>query len=71
MNAPRTWYRVENSADNPSVAEIHIVDFIGSWDDDWFARNFGYDMGVTARAFDEDLAKLPAAVLSTVFAHVP
>jgi ATP-dependent Clp protease, protease subunit len=58
----RQWFRIENAANDPTTAEIHIVDFIGSWDDDWFARNFGYEMGVTARAFIEELGKLPEAV---------
>jgi ATP-dependent protease ClpP protease subunit len=65
----REWFRVENSAADPSVAEIHIIDFIGSWDDDWFGRNFGYEMGVTARAFVEALAALPPAV-STIKLHI-
>lgn len=65
----RQWYRIENATSNPTIAEIHIVDVIGSWDDDWFARNFGYEMGVTARAFIEDLAKLPEAV-KTIHLHI-
>lgn len=65
----RTWYRIQNAADNPSVAEIHITDVIGSWDDDWLARNFGYDMGVTARSFIEELARLPGTV-NTIHLHI-
>jgi ATP-dependent protease ClpP protease subunit len=49
---------MEAAADNPSVVDIYIIDIIGGWDDDWIARNWGYDMGVTARAFVEQLAKL-------------
>lgn len=60
--APRTWFKFQNAADEPSVVDIHIIDVIGSWDDDWIARNFGYDMGVTARSFIDQLAALPADV---------
>jgi len=62
MKSAREWFRFHNSTSDPTVAEIHIIDFIGSWDDDWFARNWGYEMGVTARAFVEELAKLPESV---------
>lgn len=65
----RQWFRFENKAADPAVAEIHISDAIGSWDDDWIARNFGYDMGVTARAFVEQLAQLPDAV-TTIRVHI-
>jgi len=58
----REWFKVQNVATDPTVAEIHIIDFIGGWDDDWIARNFGYEMGVTAKAFVEALAQLPDAV---------
>jgi ATP-dependent protease ClpP protease subunit len=66
---PRQWFRFDAKADDPTVAEIHIIDFIGGWDDDWIARNWGYDMGVTARAFVEQLAALPAAV-TTIKVHI-
>jgi len=65
----RTWYRVEAKAADPTLAEIHIIDVIASWDDDWLARNFGYDLGVSARAFVEALAALPEAV-STIYLHI-
>jgi len=58
----RHWFRFNDKAADASIAEIHILDVIGSWDDDWIARNYGYDMGVTARAFVEQLAALPAEV---------
>ncbi len=58
----REWFRVQNAANDPTVAEIHIIDFIGGWDDDWIARNWGYDMGVTAKAFVEALSQLPDTV---------
>ncbi len=71
VKAARQWFRFENAAadENPTVAEIHIIDFIGSWDDDWFARNFGYEMGVTARSFVEQLAALPDSV-KNIHVHI-
>jgi ATP-dependent protease ClpP protease subunit len=55
---PRAWFRFENSATDSSNVDIHIIDFIGGWEDDWIARNWGYEMGVTARSFVEQLAQL-------------
>lgn len=69
MSNPRQWFRVDNAAETPNIADIHIIDVIGSWDDDWMARNLGYEMGVTARAFIEQLAKLPEAV-TTIRVHI-
>lgn len=69
MKGPRAWFRFENKATDPTVAEIYITDVIGSWDDDWFARNFGLDMGVTARAFVEALAQLPD-ITATLKVHI-
>ncbi len=60
----QSWYRIQNLAADPSVAEIHIIDFIGGWMDDMMNRIFGEKIGVTARAFVEDLAKLPDSVKS-------
>lgn len=65
----RQWFTFQNQAEDPTVAEIHILDFIGSWGDDWLARNWGYDMGVTARAFVEQLAALPDSV-KTLNVHI-
>lgn len=65
----RTWFHIKNDAADSSIVDISIIDYIGSWDDDWFARNFGLEMGVTARAFVEELAKLPASV-STIRLHI-
>ena len=59
---PRQWYRIENAAD-PAVADIHVIDIIGDWLDDYFG------FGVTAKAFVADLAKLPEAV-KTIRVHV-
>lgn len=65
----RQWFRFQNAADDPSSVDIHIIDFIGSWDDDWIARNFGMELGVTARAFVEALAQIPADV-KTLNVHI-
>src|SRR5688500_3592917 len=65
----KSWFRFQNLAANPAVAEIHILDLIGGWDEDWIARNYGYDMGVTARAFVEQLAAL-ADTVTTIHVHI-
>lgn len=57
------WFRVENKADDPTVAEIYVIDFIGDWIDDYFG------IGVTARAFVEALSSLPASV-KTIQLHI-
>ena len=69
MSKPREWFRVENQASDPTVADIHIIDYIGSWDDDWIARVWGVEMGVTARSFVEQLAALSADV-KTINVHL-
>lgn len=61
VKAARQWFRME-AAEGDTVAEIHIIDFIGGWIDDFLARNWGYETGVTAKAFIDDLQKLPASV---------
>lgn len=53
---------MEQRADDASVAEIHIIDFIGDWFDDAMNRIFDEQIGVTARAFVEQLSKIPEAV---------
>ena len=63
----REWYLFRN-ADDPTVAEIHIIDFIGDWIDDVYKR-LGYDMALTAKSFVDDLAKLPEAV-KTIRVHI-
>lgn len=60
---PRAWYHIQNEADNPAVVDIQIVDFIGDWIDNY------YGFGVTAKAFIDQLAKLPAAV-QTIRVHI-
>lgn len=56
------WYRFQNAATDPSIAEIHIIDFIGDWYQDAGNRFWGENIGVTARAFVDELAKLPESV---------
>jgi len=50
----RQWFRFE--AQDDAVVDIHIIDFIGDWIDDYFG------FGVTARAFVDRLERLPASV---------
>lgn len=57
----KSWFRFAN-ADTAGRAVIYINDYIGSWDDDFIARNYGYDMGVTARAFLDQLSGLESSV---------
>lgn len=63
------WFRMETSTTEPTVVDIHIIDFIGGWDEDWWNRNFGYDLALTARAFVEELSKLAESV-KTIRVHI-
>lgn len=65
----KQWFRMEPQTGDASVVDIYINDFIGDWIDDWYAKNWGYDMGVTARVFIEQLVALPAAV-KTIRVHI-
>lgn len=58
------WYRLQNAASDPSVAEIHIIDFIGDWIDDWIKELYGDSSPVTAKSFIDELSKLPDTVKS-------
>lgn len=69
MSKPREWFRVDDKADDPTAVDIHIIDVIGGWDDDWIERNWGYDMGVTARKFVDQLAQLSSDV-KTLNVHI-
>lgn len=71
MPAPsaRQWFRFDNAAGDSSVAEIHIIDFIGDWIDDLYKRNGFLDLGLTARDFVEQLAKLPENV-TAIHVHI-
>lgn len=62
MSKPREWFRFQNATTDESVAEIHIIDFIGGWYDDLSNRYWGEEITVTARAFVEQLSKLPDTV---------
>jgi ATP-dependent protease ClpP protease subunit len=62
----KTWYRFSAKAADPSVVEIHIIDFIGGWIDDAINRMWNEEIGVTARAFVEQLSKLGDEVKSLV-----
>jgi ATP-dependent protease ClpP protease subunit len=62
----REWFRIQLKAEGeeqPAVAEIQIVDFIGDWIDDYWG------FGVTARSFVEQLSKLPESV-KTLRVHI-
>lgn len=50
----RAWYRFENTADKPTLAELFIYDYIGKswWNDD----------AVSAKQFIDELQALPATV---------
>lgn len=56
------WFRFQNATTDDSVTEIHIIDIIGGWYDDFSNRYWGEEITVTARAFVEQLAKLPDTV---------
>lgn len=57
----KNWYQFKNETTASNVAEIHIIDFIGDWYDEFY-KQFGYETGVTAKSFVDELAKLPATV---------
>jgi len=69
MTKAGNWFRFGTAAADASVAEIHIIDFIGDWIDDAINRAWGEHIGVTARSFVEQLSKLPAAV-QTINVHI-
>lgn len=48
------WFKFEKTA--PNSVDIHIIDFIGDWMDDYWG------MGVTARSFISQLKELPETV---------
>ncbi len=64
----KTWFRMEASPSNPTVADIYVYDIIGGWIDDIYA-SFGYDPGTTAKTFLDQLSKLDAAV-KTINVHI-
>lgn len=50
----RQWYRFQNAAEQPTVAELFIYDYIG--------KSFWNDDAVSAKQFVDDLKALPASV---------
>ncbi len=64
----RPWYRMEAGAD-PSVLDIHIIDVIGDWIDQMLNELWNEKITVTAKAFVEDLAKIPDSV-KTLRVHI-
>jgi ATP-dependent Clp protease protease subunit len=71
MTRPQQWFRLQNAveANDQTRARIDIIDFIGDWFDDAGNRFWGESIGVTARAFVEQLAALPDAV-QTIHVHI-
>lgn len=65
----KPWFRFENATSDPAIVDIHIIDFIGGWMDDAINRYYNESIGVTARAFVDELAKLPTTV-STLRVHI-
>lgn len=59
----KKWFDFRLQAEDPTVADIHVIDFIGDWSDDYWG------LGVTAKSFVAELSKLPAAV-RTIKVHV-
>jgi ATP-dependent protease ClpP protease subunit len=65
----KTWFRMEVSASDPTVAEIQIFDIIGDWIDEQINQIFGVELTVTAKSFLKQLAELPSAV-ATIRVHI-
>lgn len=59
----REWFQIKVKADEPKVAEIQLIDFIGDWIDDYWG------FGVTAKSFIEQLSQLPDSV-ETIRVHI-
>lgn len=62
MSGKKSWFRSEVSSTDASVVDIHIDDFIGGWVEDWWNRNFGYELALTSKAFVEALDALSSDV---------
>lgn len=58
----KTWFRMQVQKDDPSTADIYIYDFIGDWIDEMLNEMFNEKITVTAKAFVEELEKLPDSV---------
>lgn len=65
----REWFQIKLQAD-PTIAEIHIIDFIGDWVDQMLNEAYGGEpITVTAKAFVQALAALPDSV-TTLRVHI-
>jgi ATP-dependent protease ClpP protease subunit len=62
----KQWFRMAVAKDDPATADIFVLDIIGGWIDELWGREPGI---VTAKAFVEELAKLPDSV-KTIRLHV-
>lgn len=60
----KKWYEIKLQEDDASIADIYIYDFIGDWIDEMLNEIFGEKITVTAKAFIEELEKLPDSVKS-------
>lgn len=67
--ATRTWYRLEASSADPTVADIHIVDIIGDWIDEMINSYWGFEATLTAKSFLDQLSNLAASV-KTIRIHI-
>lgn len=59
----REWFQVKAQAEDKTVADIHIIDFIGGWIDQMWNELFDETVTVTAKAFVQALEALPASVM--------
>jgi ATP-dependent protease ClpP protease subunit len=57
------------AASDPSVLDIHIIDFIGDWMDQAMNEAWGEQISITAKAFVDALSAIPASV-KTLRVHV-
>lgn len=65
----RDWFRFKNVAEDPTVAEIHVIDIIGDWIDELINEFWGMKATLTAKAFIDQLSKLDAGV-KTIRVHI-
>lgn len=59
---PRAWFRFQNAASDPTVAEIYVIDIIGDWIDELINEYYGMKATLTAKGFLDQLSKLDASV---------
>lgn len=62
----KQWFEIKVQADDPSVADVNVFDFIGDWIDELWG---GFDGVITAKSFVAELEKLPEAV-RTIRVHI-